>query len=234
MINHFQDSHCSHCSFKCQSFKLLTEDEINIINQHRFDTIYKKGEIIVKAGTPASNIIVLSSGLSKLIWESNSVSEKKDTILEILKPVKVIASEGIFSDNKHHFSIVAISECKACLIETEVFKQVLFENQAFSRMFFSEMSLQSIRLYKKFSNLLNKQMHGRIAEALIYLSRKIFESKNFDMILSRQELAAMTGMTKESVCRILKEFKDEGIVYVNKNHIEIRKDESLEIIARRG
>ncbi|MEZ4999758.1 MAG: helix-turn-helix domain-containing protein [Bacteroidales bacterium] len=57
-----------------------------------------------------------------------------------------------------------------------------------------------------------KKMPGRVAEILLYLADSVFDSDEFTMLLSRQELADMSGMAKESVVRILKEFSNEGII----------------------
>jgi CRP/FNR family transcriptional regulator len=55
-------------------------------------------------------------------------------------------------------------------------------------------------------------MHGREAKALILLSETAYDTDNFELYLSRQELADFTGMSKESMCRVLKEFKKDNIV----------------------
>ena len=44
----------------------------------------------------------------------------------------------------------------------------------------------------------------------------------------------MSGMSKESAIRILKDFKDEGIISVEGNHIEILNDVQLHEISKRG
>jgi CRP/FNR family transcriptional regulator len=54
------------------------------------------------------------------------------------------------------------------------------------------------------------------------------------MTISRQELSDLAGMSKESSIRILKEFKDEGIVAVNGNSIHILKPEQLQQIRETG
>ena len=48
--------------------------------------------------------------------------------------------------------------------------------------------------------------------------------------LTRKELGEFTAMTKESVSRILKEFKDESLISLEGSHIELHDKEHLQRI----
>ena len=52
--------------------------------------------------------------------------------------------------------------------------------------------------------------------------------------MNRSELAEYSNMTKESVSRILKELKDEGIFDLDHNNARILDLDRLEQIARNG
>ena len=75
-----------------------------------------------------------------------------------------------------------------------------------------DISLKDMRLMQRLVILSVKQSHGRIAEILLHLSDTIFKSDKFDVLLSRQEIADMTGMSKEGTIRILKEFQQEKLI----------------------
>jgi CRP/FNR family transcriptional regulator len=77
-------------------------------------------------------------------------------------------------------------------------------------------------------------MPGRVADTLLYLKNNIFETNPFDFVLSKQELADMSGMTKESFIRSLKEFEDSGLIHHSRNTIEILKESELIEISKNG
>ena len=77
-------------------------------------------------------------------------------------------------------------------------------------------------------------MPGRIADALFYLSDKIYGANPFKMTISRQDLADLSGMSKESAIRILKEFKEEGILTVDGNLFELLNVKQLKQISETG
>ena len=54
------------------------------------------------------------------------------------------------------------------------------------------------------------------------------------MTISRQDLADISGMSKESAIRILKEFKEEGILTVDGNIFEILNIKQLKQISETG
>jgi len=83
-------------------------------------------------------------------------------------------------------------------------------------------------------SLTQKRMHGRLAETILMFADEIFESDEFEMLLSRQELGDMTNMAKESVVRILKEFESEGIIDAGCPRMRIFDKDRLRMISEKG
>ena len=83
-------------------------------------------------------------------------------------------------------------------------------------------------------SLTQKQMHGRMADALIFLSEEVFESDEFEIPLSRQDLADMTAMSKDSAIRILKEFEKDDLAQLKGRMVKIKKPSSLHNISNHG
>jgi CRP/FNR family transcriptional regulator len=115
-----------------------------------------------------------------------------------------------------------------------MFKSLIRSNPDFAESFIKKVSLLAILNFNQFISLTQKQMPGRIADVIIYLREKIYESNPFTTALSRQDLADMSGMSKESAIRILKDFKDEGIIRVEGNHFEIINNDHLYKISQTG
>ena len=83
-------------------------------------------------------------------------------------------------------------------------------------------------------SLTQKQMNGRMADAIIYLSEIVFNSSSFDMVISRQDLADLSGMSKDSAIRILKEFEKDKIVSLDGKKIDIPDINKLKDISATG
>jgi CRP/FNR family transcriptional regulator len=77
-------------------------------------------------------------------------------------------------------------------------------------------------------------MPGRMADTLIYLFEEIFESSKFTMHLSRQDISELSGMSKDSAVKILREFQNDGLINLTDNEMELIDSEALHRISRTG
>jgi CRP/FNR family transcriptional regulator len=222
---------CEKCNNKSPLFRMLSESELAIINEGRYEVIFKPGENIIKQGTAATHLINLTTGLAKLYIEG---LDNKNIILEILKPWKMFGGPGIYIDNRYHYSVTAIEPTSACYIDANNFKKVLRNNPDFSEAFISTCSYNNVKTYERLVSLTQKQMPGRIADVLIYLSNEIYANPVFEVSLSRQDIGDLSSMTKDSAIRILKEFEAEGIILVEGKRFTILKKEVLQEISIRG
>jgi CRP/FNR family transcriptional regulator, polysaccharide utilization system transcription regulator len=211
-VNEANCMNCTFCDKKHPLFQHLTEAELASVDELRYEVHYKAGETLFKQGTPSTHIICLTSGLVKIFIEGPN---DKNLILRIARPAHIFGEPGAFVDNRHHYSARAIEDCRACFVDLAKFKHIVSTNPVFATSFISDLCSEAIFSNDRFFSLSYKQMHGRVAEALLYLSNKVYLSNPFKMSLSRADLAELTALSRESVIRILKEFKDEGLVHFN-------------------
>jgi signal-transduction protein with cAMP-binding, CBS, and nucleotidyltransferase domain len=54
-INGYKCLDCQHCFKRSPLFKMLTEEELDLLNSARLEVNFKKGEIIYKQGTPLTH-----------------------------------------------------------------------------------------------------------------------------------------------------------------------------------
>jgi len=212
-------------------FKLLSKSELAVINKDRYSVKYKAGEMIVKQGTSATHVITLVAGMAKILLEGNY---DRNLILNILKPWQILGSPGIHSDNRHHYSVIAMDHSLVCFIERKNFNAVLHRNAKFAFAFIEYLSNNSVNTLNKLLSLTQKQMHGRLADALIYLSNFVYTDSKFSLHLSRQDLADLSSMAKDSVSRILKEFENDNVIKQNNNSMEIISADKLIEISMKG
>ena len=199
---------CNFCSMKSPMFELLTREELDLITTTKKRVLFKSGETIVKQGAPLSHVLSFTSGLAKVYIEG---SGNRNLILQFVKPTQFLGSPGIYVDSIHYFSVVAVRDSSVCFIAIDVFKKIIRENSDFAEAFMKDVSSNGIFNYERFISLTHKNMPGRIADGLIYLSENIFNSDGVIKI-SRQDLAEFTGMSKDSVIRTLKELANDGIL----------------------
>jgi CRP/FNR family transcriptional regulator, polysaccharide utilization system transcription regulator len=215
---------CLDCDCKSELFAYLSESEIKEINNIRTISFFKKNEIIAKQGTPANYFITLRKGYAKLNYEG---ADRKTSFIGILQLGDISAGTGFLVDGRYHFTYTALTEVEVCLIDSEFIKSILFSNNTFCEAFLRSINIKHTQFIERNHSNNHKNMIGRVAEALLIMSSVIFRKNAFDMLISRQDFADFTSMKKESLIRSLKEIKENRIIDLNKNFVEILDVEKL-------
>lgn len=221
---------CSTCHLNLYFLRFISEDEVLTFNSARSEVIFNPGENIIKQGAPLTYVACINTGYAKVYLEGVN----KNLLLDILKPGDFLGGPGLLTDNRNHYSVVALTNVKACLIEPGVFYKMTETNTDFIRELLQISNNQVINNYRKLINLTQKHMHGRMADVLIYLCREIYNQNPFTTTLSRQDIADLAALSKETTIRIIKEFKESGLLNVNSDTFEILDFEALKKISLTG
>lgn len=218
------------CTPKPELFHSLNEEELKILAKNSFEVDFKADETVFKQGSPLTHIIYLTNGKAKVLLEDSG----QTILMKIVQVPDVIIGPGFNQDFRHYFSVVAIQDIRACFINVDIFKQFIEENSDFALKLINFLNKNHVALFDKIKNLTNKHMNGRLADTLLYLSDNIYKSNEFLTSLSRMDLANMSSMTKESVIRTLKNFKEDHIIDCKGNEFKILKKEVLIDISKKG
>jgi len=83
---------------------------------------------------------------------------------------------------------------------------------------------------EKLLNLAYDSVRKRVADSLIDLMKKFNDNnaEEFEIAISRNELASMVGTSPETVIRTLSDFKDEKLIAIKGSKITILKSNELE------
>jgi len=224
-------SHCSAFEFEKSWYDLLTEPEKSLIDENSVSISFKKGETVCKLGAFASHIYFLEEGLVKVYLE-----EKNNNLILMLSTKNNLLGLAAVYDgnNKMPYSISTYTDSKLRMIDIQVFRQLLKQNANFGYHIINLLNESTAQIYGRFFSLTQKQLHGRLADILLCLSNRIFKSRSFDLPLSRADLGDLTGMSTESVIRMMKEFKDDGLIDMECKKIELLDVARLERISEFG
>lgn len=222
---------CVSFVYEVPCFDLLTAEERTMIDSTSAVVNYKKGETICKQGSFASHIMYIEKGLVKVYLEG----PPKDLILTITPKFNLLGLQSLFEgNNKFLYSVSTYTDTTIRMIDIQVFKQILRQNAVFGYRITSILNEGTAQGYGRFFSLTQKQLHGRLADILLCLSKRIFKSESFDLPLSRSDLSDLTCMSTESVIRIMKEFKDDGIIETSNKSVALLDIPRLERISDKG
>jgi CRP-like cAMP-binding protein len=222
---------CRDCKEKSCAAAVLNLNEINLINDNRTETEFRKGDIILHEGTMISHIIYLKSGLVKEYIKNNN---DKEQILQIVKKYSYLGLPSLFGDRVNHYSYAALEDITVCYIDLNVFNGLIKKNGNFAYEILVSVSRDSLNNFHRFMSQAQKKTYGRVADAILYFSRIIYESTEFEIPFTRQEFADLIGIARESTARVLAKFKEEGIMDLEGRLIKIKKLDLLKQISKNG
>ena len=232
---------CTECRYDCcfsnrscgdsHIFGTLSPEELRTMMDNKRQIHFRPGETIMKQNTPLTHLVCIKNGLAKVVSEG---PKGKNLILQIIKPNSIFTGGGAIQDDFRHFTVAAVTDIDCCFIDTSRLYTLLTQNSNFAIALLNHSNSQHLKMLSTLINLTNKYMPGRVADTLLYLKNNIFETNPYEFLLSKQELADMSGMTKESFIRSLKEFEDSGLIRHTRNSMEILKESELTEISKNG
>ena len=222
---------CEFCELKELFVDKLTGDHFDIVCGGKVEKDYRQGETIIKEGTRIRDFIYLKSGLVKLFRTDSS---GKEQIISIAKPMDYVSLLSVFSDKKYNYSVSALEDSVTCNLKLDDVFKIVNENGTLALNLLSKMSRITDKLILDSLQIRIKHLRGRVAYLLLYFSQDVYASLEFDLPLTRKEMAEYVGMTTENVIRTLSEFRKDGILKIYGKTIHIVNPESLKSVAEFG
>ena len=211
--------------------KSLTIKELDFLIDGKQQIKYKPGETIIKQNTSSTYVVCMRSGIAKVYVEG---VKGKNLVVKLIGRLDFVTGGGLFNGNIQQFTITAMTPVTCCLIDSSKLTKLFSENNRFAVELLRHHTKQNNILLNKLVNLTQKYMPGRVADTLLYLKNDIYKSNPFTVPLTRQDMADMSNMTKESLVRILQQFKTSELIKTHGNTFEILDENALLSISRNG
>ncbi|MBT3384069.1 MAG: Crp/Fnr family transcriptional regulator [Prolixibacteraceae bacterium] len=212
-------------------FGQLFPGELKALEQSKTQITYLKGENIFKQGAFAPYVIYVVEGLVKVYLQTGY---EKQINISLAQSGDFLAFSSIFGENIHTYSTQAIKDSVICMIEKESLKKILLQNPEFALQITSKNYNNERHLFEIIKNVSYKQMRGKLASSLLYLSQDEFIIEDIFKHLTRQDIADFASISTESAIKFLKEFEKEKILKLAGKNIEIIDTEKLERISKNG
>lgn len=221
---------CEFCKLKSAAAKTLDSDQICMLENNCAEAHFNTGDNIVKQDSFSTNVVYIKSGLVKI----HIKSPHKEKIMRIVKAPAYLCLPSTFGDKINHFSATALEETDICFIDVAAFKHFIYNNGDFAWQIILDLSKSELRNLHNCLNNAQKQNIGRVADAVLFFANEVYDSSSFRLPVSRQDLADLTGVSRESASRILTDFHNENIVEIKGRQISILNEKLLQEISDKG
>jgi CRP-like cAMP-binding protein len=185
----------------------------------------KKHEIIWLEQEPARTIYFIGSGLIKLFKTSVS---GKEQILRLVRPSDCFGHAGAFNGGSNPESAQAVVQSVIYGITRNNLEELLGEYPQLSRNLIKMLATEMHHYMSLVEDLSLRCVSARLARMLLMNNHK--GVCDASLLLTRSDMAAMTGTVREVVGKSLKSLEDQGVIWYDRRQIVIKDREALKTI----
>jgi CRP/FNR family transcriptional regulator, cyclic AMP receptor protein len=214
----------------CVLFSDLVESESRSLGMRLRLKDFGPGETIFRMGDPGEAIMAVLSGSIKV---SVSSMDGKEIILAILHPNDIIGEIAILDGRERTADAVALTETHVAIIDR---RDVMAFFDAHPRMWQRIVDVLCRRLRatnEHFADVALLPLSKRLAKALIRLASAGAQGgKSFrDIAMSQTELGKVVNASRETVNKLLSDWRGKGVVSIERGLVKIAEVEALEELA---
>jgi CRP/FNR family transcriptional regulator, anaerobic regulatory protein len=165
---------------------------------------YAVRETIHCEGDLGTHVAVIRSGLVKLMLYSPSGRER---IVRLAMPGDTIGLESILGGRLHH-NAVALTTAQLCCIPRDIVDRRANDHPEFARRLMAEWNASVEDAERFLTDLSTGTAHERVARLLLYLQERVGIGPCPE--ITREDMAALLGITMETTSRVIAEFKRDG------------------------
>ncbi len=207
--------------------KLVSGKLENFFSKYKYQQ-YKKGEILIRADDSPSGIFYLKQGNVK----EYAISKKgEELILNTFKPISFFPMSWAISNTDNNYYYEAVTDVEVFMSEKEEVINFIKKNPDVLYDLLRRVYLGIDGLISRMVYLMSENAHDRtIIELLIHIRRfgKKISEKSYQVEISERDIAAKSGMTRETVSREISQLKSKGLVSFNKGILNIQNISNLE------
>lgn len=204
----------------------------NCLNENEKSYLADRSEIKVKgrynyiylADEPSSHVNILLKGTIKIGTHSN---DGKEIIKSIIHPQAMFGEMCVMGQLKRvDFAKSMNSGVEYFTVNKDVFTELMNSNSALSQNFMSGIGNRLSRAETRLESLIFKDARSRIIDFLKDSLEKRGRQVGFEMMfkhsLTQQDIANLTGTSRQTVTSVLNELKKENLIYFTRKSILVR------------
>ncbi len=212
-------------------FEELPNEQIEDLSMIITDQVFDRGQIIFSEGDDGNGFYVVVSGRVKIFKLS---PEGKEQILHIFGPGDPFGEVAVFAGQHFPANAEAMDSSRIFFFPRESFSDLIKNNPSLA---LNMLAILSKRL-RRFANLIDdlslKEVPGRLAAHLLYLSGQSEGSEQLELNITKTQLASLLGTIPETLSRILGKMSKQGLIESDGRRIKIIDREALEELAESG
>jgi CRP/FNR family cyclic AMP-dependent transcriptional regulator len=193
------------------------------------------GQVVLLAGDECDRVYLLVQGLMKLVRREYG---GKETIIGLALPGDLIGEVAFLDGGTQLADAITITPARVLSIDPDLLAQILLRSSRatveLARCLSRRLRWTCETAVERSSVGITERMAGRLLDLAVLLNRAYGPGTNLELPLAQTELGELAGISRESACRALKTFKDQGAVDYTRKKLRILRPDVLRRIRCAG
>ena len=216
---------CLACPFRQERlFCNLSPPAVQVLSSITAASTYPKGTLLFVEGQNPRGIFILCSGRAKL-WTSSSAG--KTLILKIAEPGDVLGLEATVSGMPYQMTGEVLEPSQVNFIARESFRDFMHGHGEVACKVAEELSNTQHTLFAEIRSLgLARRTPEKLARLLLDWTANQHKGKaevRLKLTLTHEEIGQMIGASRETVTRLLADFKKKQLVQIKGSTLVVRR-----------
>ena len=210
-------------------YRGLSEEDRQRLAEVAFVKSWDKGETIFSEGDPSDYLLTVLSGRVKVVKLQPS---GKEVILEIFGPGDPVGAVVAYEGRPFPANAVALERTSCLLVRRAPFFALLEKHPSLVRGLLSAFTRRIVELAQRIPEVAGARVETRFAHFFLKLADRVGRPRGasvfIPIVLSRQELADLTGTTIETCIRLMSRWGKEGVLETEKDGFVLSDRAALE------
>lgn len=205
-------------------FEGLPPDQQKDLANIALEKSFERGRTIFSEGEPAHGFFVVMAGKVKIFKIS---PDGKEQILHLFGPGEPFAEVPVFEGRPFPAHAVALEDSKCMFFPRSAFVELIKHNPSLSLNMLAVLSKRLRRFTMLVDDLSLKEVPGRLAAHLLYLSEQRQGKNDLELDMPKGQLAGLLGTIPETLSRILTKMTKQGFIEADGRLVKIMDREGL-------
>lgn len=209
----------------------LSADQLAQLRAIALDKKFGRGEPVFWEGDAGAGFYIVITGKVKIYKVS---AEGKEQILHIYGPGQPFGEVPVFTGEHFPANAQAVEKSQLLFFPRQEFVDLITGSPSLTLNMLALLSMRLRQFTVQVENLSLKEVPGRLASYLIYLSEEQKNLRVVNLPLSKGQLASLLGTIPETLSRIFSKMSAQGLISVNGADISLKDRAALEDLSFSG
>jgi CRP-like cAMP-binding protein len=213
-------------------FEAMSGEELEALARLARGRTFADGAVIFRKGDEASGLYVVARGRVKI---SSGSRDGREVVLNLLGPGEVFGEVALIDGGERTAEAVACEPVRLLVLDRAPVIALLEAKPALMLRMLVTLTRRVRWVSDRLEDAVFLSLPARMAKRLLFLGQHFgvdtSRGRRLTVSLPQRELASHMNVARETVNRLLQEWRDEGLIDIQRGFIVLLKSEQLSAIA---